>query len=120
VLVDRRRLDAALERGLAPRRHAGLDARDAEDLELDAAVLLVGLVGVALGDRAVRAVPLRVDAVRVDAELHERPGHRVGALLRERRVLLRVAPLVAVARELDVLDLRVLVDDRRDLFQELV
>ncbi|CAN93605.1 pseudogene [Sorangium cellulosum So ce56] len=97
---------------------AGVLAVEPHDLDLDAAVLLLRLLGLARIGRAVRPVAGGAHAVLLDPERGERLHHRLGALLRERHGGGVVADLLGVGRDLDELDLRMILEDLRDVREE--
>src|SRR5262249_16441859 len=105
-----RRLDALRGSVLAPELNAGLDATDAHELELHAAVLVTCRIAIALVEGAVATEANGPHSTSFDATLHERRMNRLSALAREAHVERVGADLVGMTGDFDVFDLRVVQD----------
>src|SRR5439155_25102237 len=89
-----------------------------EDPELHAAVLFPALPGCVARDRSSRTEAPRRQPLRANAALDEGADHCLRARLREREVQRRPAAIVRVSLDLYPHQLRVRLQDARDLVQE--
>src|ERR1700733_4917509 len=89
-----------------------------EDHEHDAPVLGAAFIGAVVGDRLAVAVALGDQPARIDAVRDQVTHDVVGALVRQAEVVSRIALVVGVALDADLLHLGVIAHDLGDLVED--